>query len=144
MNIKVINKSKHPLPQYASNEASGVDLRANLKEQVTLKPLERKMIPTGIYLSMPMGVEAQVRARSGLAIKKGISLINGIGTIDSDYRGEVGVLLVNLSQEDFTIEDGDRIAQLVFCRYERIEWEEVTTLDESQRGDGGFGSSGIK
>ncbi|NLY08475.1 MAG: dUTP diphosphatase [Tissierellia bacterium] len=144
MKIQILNKSKHGLPSYESIQASGLDLRANLDVPITLSSLDRIIVPTGLFLSMPAGVEAQVRARSGLAIKKGISLVNGIGTIDSDYRGEIGVLLVNLSSEEFTINDGDRIAQLVFCRYERIEWDEVISLDDTLRGDGGFGSSGIK
>ncbi len=142
--IDIVNDSNHPLPKYQSEGASGLDLRANLKQPVTLDPMERTLVPTGIYIAMPRGIEAQIRARSGLAIKKGISLINGIGTIDSDYRGEIKVAMVNLSNESFTIEDGERIAQIVFMKYESVEWQEVGELDKTERGAGGFNSTGMR
>ena len=142
MKVQVINKSKHPLPQYATSLSAGMDLRANLESPIVLKPLQRCLVPTGIYLALPEGYEAQVRPRSGLAIKKGISVLNSPGTIDADYRGEVCVILVNLSTEDFVIEDGERIAQMVIARYEQAEWHEVDVLDETERGAGGFGHTG--
>jgi dUTP pyrophosphatase len=142
MNVQVINKSKHPLPQYATSLSAGMDLRANLESPIVLKPLQRCLVPTGIYMALPEGYEAQVRPRSGLAIKKGISVLNSPGTIDADYRGEVCVILVNLSTEDFVIEDGERIAQMVIARYEQAEWHEVDVLDETERGAGGFGHTG--
>ena len=142
MKVQVINKSKHPLPQYATRLSAGMDLRANLESPIVLKPLERCLVPTGIYMALPEGYEAQVRPRSGLAIKKGISVLNSPGTIDADYRGEVCVILVNLSTEDFVIEDGERIAQMVIARYEQAEWHEVDVLDETERGAGGFGHTG--
>lgn len=144
MKVQVINKSKHPLPRYATEQSAGMDLRANLSEPVTLKPLQRCLVPTGIYMALPQGFEAQIRPRSGLAIKKGIGVLNSPGTIDADYRGEVGVILVNLSSEDFVIEDGERIAQMVIARHEQAEWQEVEVLDETDRGTGGFGHTGKK
>ena len=142
MKVQVINKSKHPLPEYATSLSAGMDLRANLESPIVLKPLQRCLVPTGIYMALPEGYEAQVRPRSGLAIKKGISVLNSPGTIDADYRGEVCVILVNLSTEDFVIEDGERIAQMVIARYEQAEWHEVDVLDETERGAGGFGHTG--
>ena len=144
MQIKLVNKSHHPLPQYETQASAGVDLRAFVPNSIVLKPMERALIPTGLYLELPLGVEAQVRSRSGLALKKGISVLNAPGTVDADYRGEVGVILINLSQEDFTINDGDRIAQLVLARHERATFELVETLSDTQRGAGGFGSTGIQ
>ena len=144
MKVQVINKSKHPLPQYATSMSAGMDLRANLDAPITLKPLQRCLVPTGIFMALPEGFEAQVRPRSGLAIKKGISVLNSPGTIDADYRGEVCVILVNLSTEDFVIEDGERIAQMVIARYDQAEWQEVEVLDETERGAGGFGHTGKK
>lgn len=142
--VKVVNKSKHPLPVYATSLSAGMDVRADLAEPIVLRPLERKLIPTGLYVALPKGYEAQIRPRSGLAIKKGISVLNSPGTIDADYRGEICIILVNLSSEGFTIEDGERIAQMVIARHEQAEWQEVEVLDETERGAGGFGSSGIK
>ena len=144
MKIKVINKSKHPLPEYATENSAGMDLRANIDEPIVLKPLERALIPTGVFIALPHGYEAQVRPRSGLAIKKGITVLNTPGTIDSDYRGMIGVILINLSNEDFVVNDGERIAQMVISKYERAEWEEVDELDETERGDGGYGHTGVK
>lgn len=144
MKVQIINKSKHPLPAYATEMSAGMDLRANLSEPVVLKPLERCLIPTGLFIALPAGYEAQVRPRSGLALKKGITLLNSPGTIDADYRGEIGVILVNLSSEEFVVNDGERIAQLVIARNEQIQWEMVDTLDETQRGAGGFGHTGKK
>lgn len=144
MKVQVINKSKHLLPQYATSLSAGMDLRANLDSPITLKPLQRCLVPTGIYMALPEGYEAQVRPRSGLAIKKGIGVLNSPGTIDADYRGEVCVILVNLSSEDFVIEDGERIAQMVIARYEQAEWQEVDVLDKTERGEGGFGHTGKK
>ncbi len=142
MEIKVINRSKHPLPQYATAQSAGVDLRANLSEPIVLKPLQRCLVPTGLFMALPAGYEAQVRPRSGLALKKGVTVLNTPGTIDADYRGEVGVILVNLSNEDFVIEDGERIAQMVIARHEQAEWNEVEILEETERGAGGFGHTG--
>lgn len=142
MKVQIINKSKHDLPQYATPLSAGMDLRANLDAPVTLKPLQRCLIPTGLYIALPDGYEAQIRPRSGLALKKGITLLNTPGTIDADYRGEIGVILVNLSAEDFVVEDGERIAQMVIARYEKAEWTEVEILDETERGAGGFGHTG--
>ena len=144
MKVQIINKSKNPLPEYATDQSAGVDLRANLSEPITLKPLQRCLVPTGLYMALPKGVEAQVRPRSGLAIKKGISVLNSPGTIDADYRGEVCVILVNLSSEDYVVEDGERIAQMVIARHEQAEWQEVDVLDETERGAGGFGHTGKK
>lgn len=143
MKVKIINRSHHQLPEYATAQSAGVDLRANLDEPVVMKPMERRLIPTGLFISLPVGFEAQVRPRSGLAIKKGITVLNTPGTIDADYRGEIGVILVNLSQEDFTVNDGERIAQMVIARHEQAEWIQVETLDETERGAGGFGHSGV-
>jgi dUTP pyrophosphatase len=143
MTIKVINKSKHDLPKYQTELSAGMDLYANIDEPITLKPLERTLVKTGLFISLPKGYEAQVRPRSGLAFKNGITVLNTPGTIDADYRGEIGVILVNLSADDFTINDGDRIAQLVIAKYETAIWEEVENLDETERGEGGFGSSGV-
>jgi len=144
MNIKIINKSTHPLPGYETLYSAGMDIRANLQSPVTLKPLERAVIKTGLYMELPAGIEAQVRPRSGLAAKKGITVLNAPGTIDADYRGEIGVILINLSNEDFTINNGERIAQLIIAKHERADWEEVTVLTQTQRGTGGFGSTGVK
>ena len=142
MKIKIINKSHHPMPAYATPQSAGMDIRANLTEPVELKPLERKLIPTGLYIALPEGYEAQLRPRSGLALKHGLTLLNSPGTIDADYRGEIGVILVNLSAEPFTIADGERICQMVITTHEHVEWEAVETLDETERGAGGFGHTG--
>ncbi len=143
MNVQIINRSHHPLPAYATPLSAGMDLRANLTEPIVLKPLARCLVPTGLYIALPEGYEAQVRPRSGLAIKKGITVLNSPGTIDADYRGEVCVILVNLSTEDFIIEDGERIAQMVIARHEQVNWECVDELTETQRGAGGFGHTGV-
>ncbi len=142
MVVKVINKSAHSLPDYATLFSAGMDLRANLKETVLLRPLQRVLIPTGITVEIPHGYEGQIRPRSGLAIKSGITVINSPGTIDADYRGEIQVILINLSEQDYVIQNGERIAQFVLAKYERIEWQEVSELKESDRGGKGFGSSG--
>jgi dUTP pyrophosphatase len=142
--VKVINKSKHPLPEYATIHSAGLDLRANIDAPITLKPLERSLIKTGIFMELPVGFEAQVRPRSGLAFKNGISVLNSPGTIDADYRGEIGVILVNLSNETFVINDGERVAQLVLAKHEQFEWVAVSELADSDRGAGGFGSTGKK
>ena len=142
MKVKIINKSHHQLPQYATPQSAGVDLHANLSEPVTLQPLQRALIPTGLFISLPVGYEAQVRPRSGLAIKKGITVLNSPGTIDADYRGEICIILVNLSNEPFVVNDGERVAQMVIARHEQAEWVEVETLDETERGAGGFGHCG--
>ena len=144
MNIQIINRSHHPLPQYATAQSAGVDLRANIDGPIELRPLERRLIPTGLHIALPAGYEAQVRPRSGLALKKGITVLNSPGTIDADYRGEVGVLLINLSQEDFVVNDGERIAQMVIARHEQAEFVEVDVLDETERGEGGYGHTGVK
>lgn len=144
MQIKIINKSSHDLPGYETIASAGMDLRAFIPEPVVLKPLERTIVKTGLFIELPIGFEAQVRPRSGLAAKKGITVLNTPGTIDADYRGEIGVILVNLSNEDFTIEKGERIAQLIIARHERAEWIEVESLTETSRGEGGFGSTGTK
>lgn len=144
MKINIINKSSHPLPKYQTVLSAGMDLYANLKETITLKSLERKLIPTGLFIELPEGFEAQIRPRSGLAIKNGISILNSPGTIDADYRGEIGVILVNLSADPFSINDGDRIAQMVIAKYESIEWQTVDSLNETARGAGGFGSTTVK
>ena len=144
MQIKIINKSNHALPHYETIASAGMDLRANIDEAITLKPLDRIIVKTGLFIELPIGFEAQVRPRSGLAAKKGITVLNAPGTVDADYRGEIGVILVNLSNEDFTIENGERIAQLVIAKHERAEWIEVETLSETSRGEGGFGSTGVK
>ncbi len=143
MKIEVINKSKHTLPKYETEHSAGMDIRANLEHPVTLAPLERALIPSGLYLAIPQGFEAQVRPRSGLAYKKGITVLNAPGTIDADYRGEVGVLLINLSNEPFEVVDGERIAQLVFVKHEQPQLEAVVELEETVRGSGGFGSTGV-
>ena len=144
MKVKIVNRSQWPLPQYATTQSAGVDLRADIPEGMVLAPLGRAMVSTGLYLEIPAGYEAQVRPRSGLAAKKGVTVLNSPGTIDADYRGEVRVILVNLSSEPFTVEPGERIAQMVIARHEHVEWEEVEVLEESERGAGGFGSTGVK
>ena len=142
MKVKIINKSHHPLPAYQTNQSAGMDIRANLTEPIELKPLERKLIPTGLYIALPDGYEAQIRPRSGLAIKHGITLLNTPGTIDADYRDEIGVIMVNLSNDPFVINDGERICQMVVAQYQQIEWQTVESLDETERGAGGFGHTG--
>lgn len=144
MKINIVNQSPHDLPSYETLASAGMDLRAYTVAPITLHPLERGLIKTGLFIELPIGVEAQVRPRSGLALKKGISVLNAPGTIDADYRGEIGVILINLSNEPFTIASGDRIAQLVIAKHERADWKEVTSLEETARGTGGFGSTGIK
>ena len=144
MKINVVNRGHQPLPQYATPQSAGMDLRANLDEPVTLQPLERRLIPTGLHIALPTGYEAQVRPRSGLALKKGVTVLNSPGTIDADYRGEIGVVLVNLSQEPFVVNDGERIAQMVIARHEQGELIEVDVLDETERGEGGYGHTGVK
>ena len=143
MNVQILNKSKHATPNYETEGAAGMDLRANIKETITLKPLERAIVKTGLFISLPIGYEAQVRPRSGLAAKKGITVLNSPGTVDADYRGEIGVILVNLSNEEFLINDGERIAQLIIAKHERVNWQEVDVLSETERGSGGFGSTGV-
>ena len=143
MKVQVVNKGHQPLPVYATEQSAGMDLRANIEEPVVLKPMERRLIPTGLFMSLPKGYEAQVRPRSGLALKKGITVLNAPGTIDADYRGEVGVILINLSQEEFVINDGERIAQMVIARHETVDFIEVETLDETERGAGGYGHTGV-
>ena len=144
MKIKIVNKSQHACPEYATTQSAGLDLRANLLEAILLKPLARTLIKTGLYIELPKGFEAQVRPRSGLAFKKGVTVLNSPGTIDADYRGEIGVILVNLSDVDFLIENGERVAQMVIAKYEQAQWVQVETLEETQRGEGGFGSTGVK
>ncbi len=144
MKIQIVNKSTNPLPKYETEGSAGMDLRANLTEPITLQPLERKLIPTGLFIALPNGYEAQVRARSGLSIKKGLTLINAVGTIDSDYRGELKIAMVNISNEAYTIKHGERIAQLVIAQYQRATWQQVELLDETERGAGGFGHSGME
>lgn len=144
MKIRIVNKSTNALPQYATSQSAGIDLRANLSESVTLKPMERKLIPTGLFIELPEGYEAQIRPRSGLALKHGITVLNTPGTIDADYRGEIGVILINLSNEDFKIEHGERICQMVIARHEQAEWIQVDELNETKRGAGGFGHTGKK
>lgn len=144
MTIKIINKSGFELPNYETIASAGMDLRASVEKSITLEPLERAIVKTGLFIELPVGVEAQVRPRSGLAAKKGITVLNAPGTIDADYRGEIGVILVNLSNEPFTVENGERIAQLVIAKHERAVWMEVETLSETSRGSGGFGSTGVK
>ena len=143
MKIQIVNRSRHPLPRYATPLSAGVDLCANLDAPVTLAPLERRLVPTGLYIALPAGYEAQVRPRSGLALKHGITLLNSPGTIDADYRGELGVILANLSDQPFTVADGDRIAQLVIARHETVTWEPVEAFGDTERGEGGFGHSGV-
>ena len=144
MKVQIINKSKHSLPQYATSSSAGMDFRDNLDYPIVLKPVQRCLVPTGLYIALPEGFEAQIRPRSGLALKKGITLLNTPGTIDADYRGEIGVIVINLSAEDFIIEDGERIAQMVIARYEQAEWQEVEVLEDTERGAGGFGHTGVK
>jgi dUTP pyrophosphatase len=144
MEVKIINRSHHALPAYATEQSAGMDLRASIDEPIVLQPLERRLVPTGLYIALPVGFEAQIRPRSGLALKKGITLLNTPGTIDADYRGEIGVIMINLSKEPFEIQDGDRIAQMVIARHEHAEWVDVDVLDETERGAGGFGHTGVK
>jgi dUTP pyrophosphatase len=143
INVKIINKSKHPTPNYETRASAGMDLRANLEAPVTLEPMQRSILKTGLFIALPAGYEAQIRPRSGLAAKFGITVLNSPGTIDADYRGEIGVILANLSDKSFTINDGDRIAQMIIAAYAHTKWEEVDVLDETKRGKGGFGSTGI-
>jgi dUTP pyrophosphatase len=143
MKVQIINKSKHATPNYETEGAAGMDLRANIEEAITLNPLERAIIKTGLFIALPVGFEAQVRPRSGLAAKKGITVLNSPGTVDADYRGEIGVILVNLSNATFVINDGERIAQLIIAKHERVQWKEVEVLSETERGAGGFGSTGV-
>ena len=143
MQVSIVNKSKHPLPEYATILSAGMDIRANLELPIKLSPGDRCLVPTGLYISLPEGFEAQIRPRSGLALKKGITVLNSPGTIDADYRGEIGVILINLSSKDFVIEDGERIAQMVIAKHETIEWETVEELPSTERGEGGFGHTGI-
>ena len=142
--IKVVNRGHQPLPQYATVQSAGMDLRANIDEPIVLRPMERRLIPTGLFIALPEGYEAQVRPRSGLALKHGLTVLNAPGTIDADYRGEIGVVLINLSQEDFVINDGERIAQMVIARYEQADFQVVEELDETERGAGGYGHTGVK
>lgn len=142
MKVQIINKSHHPLPSYATLQSAGMDIRANLSEPVEIKPLERKLIPTGLYIALPDGYEAQMRPRSGLALKHGITLLNTPGTIDADYRGEIGVILANLSNEPFVVNDGERICQMIIASYQQVEWQPVEVLSETERGAGGFGHTG--
>jgi len=142
MKVKLINRSKHTMPTYATEQSAGMDLRANLDEPVIMEPLQRCLIPTGLFMALPIGYEAQIRPRSGLALKKGITVLNSPGTIDADYRGEICIILINLSSEKFIIEDGERIAQMVIARHEQAEWEEAESLDSTERGEGGFGHTG--
>ena len=144
MKVRIVNKSKHSLPQYSTEHSAGIDLRANISEQVELQPLERKLLSTGLFIELPVGYEAQVRPRSGLALKKGLSVLNSPGTIDADYRGEIGVILINLSNKAVVIEDGERICQMVIAKHEHVEWTQVELLEETDRGAGGFGHTGIK
>ncbi|MBS9766402.1 MAG: dUTP diphosphatase [Flavobacteriaceae bacterium] len=143
MKVEIINKSHHELPRYETIASAGMDIRAFIDEPIVLKPLERAIIKTGLFIALPVGFEAQVRPRSGLSAKKGITVLNAPGTIDADYRGEIGVILVNLSNEDFIVNDGERIAQLVIAKHERVEWDKVSKLDDTERGSGGFGSTGV-
>ena len=142
--IKVVNRGHQPLPQYATPQSAGMDLRANLEESIVLKPMARCLVPTGLHIALPEGYEAQIRPRSGLALKKGITVLNAPGTVDADYRGEVGVLRINLSEEDFVVNDGERIAQMVIARHETADFIEVAELDETERGEGGYGHTGVK
>lgn len=144
LNVQIINKSKHPLPAYATGQSAGMDIRANLNEPMVLAPMQRCLVPTGLYIALPEGFEAQIRPRSGLALKKGITVLNSPGTIDADYRGEICIILINLSAEEFVIEDGERIAQMVIARHEQAQWQPVEVLDETERGAGGFGHTGKK
>ena len=144
MNIKIVNKSQHACPEYATIQSAGLDLRANLSEPILLKPLARKLVKTGLFIELPEGYEAQVRPRSGLAYKKGVTVLNSPGTIDADYRGEIGVILINLSEEEFVVENGERVAQMVIAKHEQANWIDAETLEPSERGAGGFGSTGVK
>lgn len=144
MKVRIVNTSQHEVPAYATVASAGMDLRANLSEPVVLKPLERSLVATGLFIELPVGYEAQIRPRSGLAFKKGITVLNSPGTIDADYRGEIKVLLVNLSNENFTVENGERIAQMIIAAHEKVEWEQVESLEETVRGAGGFGHTGVK
>lgn len=144
MKVKIINKSHHAMPAYATQQSAGMDVRANLSAPVTLKPLGRCLVPTGLFVALPEGCEAQIRPRSGLALKKGVTVLNTPGTIDADYRGEICIILVNLSNQEFVVEDGERIAQMVIARHEHVVWQPVETLDETERGEGGFGHSGTR
>lgn len=144
MKIKIVNQSSNPLPEYSTVHSAGMDLRANLSEPIVLKPLQRVLVPTGLFIELPVGYEAQIRPRSGLALKKGITVLNSPGTIDADYRGEIGIILINLSDQDFVIEHGERICQMVISRHEHIGWELVEILEETERGSGGFGHTGKK
>ena len=144
VSVKVVNKSLNDLPAYSTKDSAGMDLRASLNEPIELKPLQRVLVPTGIYIELPEGYECQIRPRSGLALKHGITVLNSPGTIDADYRGEIGVILINLSDKPFVINNGERICQMVVARYERVEWKQVDSLDDSERGDGGFGHTGVK
>lgn len=143
LKVKIINRSHHRLPEYATPQSAGVDLCANLDEPMTLSPLERKLVPTGLFIELPVGYEAQIRPRSGMALKNGITVLNAPGTIDADYRGEIGVVLINLSIKEFKINDGDRIAQMVIAAHEQAEWQETDMLSDTERGEGGFGHSGV-
>ena len=143
MTVQIINKSKHQIPSYETLLSAGMDIRANISESITLKPLDRVIVKTGLFIALPAGLEAQVRPRSGLAAKKGVTVLNSPGTVDADYRGEIGVILVNLYNEDFLIKDGERIAQLIIAKHEQITWVEVSVLDKTKRGKGGFGSTGV-
>lgn len=144
LKVKIVNRGSQPLPEYATPQSAGMDLRANIEEPVVLKPMERRLIPTGLHIALPEGYEAQIRPRSGLALKKGITVLNSPGTVDADYRGDIGVILINLSTEDFVVENGERIAQMVIARHEQAEWVEVDVLDETERGEGGYGHTGVK
>ena len=144
MNVQIINRGHQPLPYYATEKSAGMAIRANLDHPIVLKPMQRCLVPTGLFIALPDGYEAQIRPRSGLALKKGVTVLNTPGTIDADYRGEIGIILINLSQEDFVIEDGERIAQMIIARYEQAQWIPVDVLDETERGVGGFGHSGVK
>ena len=144
MRIKIVSKSKHNLPEYETEASAGMDIRANIEEPILLKPLERALIPTGLFIELPIGCEAQVRPRSGLAFKKGVTVLNTPGTIDADYRGEIKIILVNVSNNEYTVEDGERIAQLIISRHEKAEWLKVEELEETKRGAGGFGHTGVK
>lgn len=143
LNVRIINRSKHPLPSYATGQSAGMDIRANIDAPMVVAPMQRCLVPTGLYIALPQGFEAQIRPRSGLALKKGITVLNSPGTIDADYRGEICIILINLSSEDFIIEDGERIAQMVIARHEQAVWQEVEVLDETARGAGGFGHTGV-
>lgn len=144
MKVQIINRGHHPLPEYATTQSAGMDLRANIDESIVLHPMERRLVPTGLFMALPVGYEAQVRPRSGLALKHGITVLNTPGTIDADYRGEIMVLLINFSQNDFVINDGERIAQMVIAKHENAEFIEVETLDDTERGTGGYGHTGVK